>query len=88
MNFKLNGNSLPKYQKKMSFIGHACRNNKCNLVTTCTLGIMPGKRRKGRPGMQYVDNINTWTWASTEESGVHTLGDTSAFVNPAGQLLL
>ena len=40
----------PNYQKKMAFIGHACRNNKCSLVKTCILGMMPGKRRRGALG--------------------------------------
>ena len=28
---------------KMAFFGNACRKNKCNLVKTCILGMMPGK---------------------------------------------
>ena len=36
-------------KRKMAFFGHACRNNKCNLVKTCILGMMPGKRRRGAP---------------------------------------
>ena len=36
-------------KRKMAFFGHACRNNKCNLVKTCILGMMPGKRRSS-PG--------------------------------------
>ena len=30
--------------RKMAFFGHACRNNKCNLVKTCILRMMLGKR--------------------------------------------
>ena len=38
-------------KRKMAlFGGHVCRNNKCNLVKTCILGTMPGKRRRGAPG--------------------------------------
>ena len=55
-------------KRKMSFFGHACRNNKCNLVKICILGMMPGKRRKGRARMQYIDNIKKWTRASLEEN--------------------
>ena len=29
-----------------------------NLVKTCILGMMPGKRRRGHPGMQYIDNVH------------------------------
>ena len=55
-------------KRKMDFFGHSCRNNKCNLVKTCILGMMPGKRKRGRPRMQYIDNINKWTRASLEEN--------------------
>ena len=37
-------------KRKMAFFGHACINNKCNLVKTCILGMMPGKRRRDAPG--------------------------------------
>ena len=53
---------------KVAFFGHACRNNKCNLVKTFNLGMMPGKRGRGRPRMQYIDNIKKWTRASLEEN--------------------
>ena len=44
-------------KRKMDFFGHACKNNKCNIVKTCIFGMMPAKRRRGRPRMQYIDNI-------------------------------
>jgi len=31
-------------------------------------GTMPGARRRGRPRTAWMDNINTWTWLSIEES--------------------
>jgi len=31
-------------------------------------GTMPGARRRGRPGMAWMDNIKTWTGLSVEES--------------------
>ena len=40
----------------------------CNLVNTCILGMMPGKRRRGRPRMQYIDNIKKWTTDHLEEN--------------------
>ena len=55
-------------KRKLAFFGHACRNNKCNLVKTCILGMMSGERRRGRPRMQYIDNIKKWTRASLEEN--------------------
>ena len=33
-------------KRKMTFFGHSCRNNKFNLVKTCILGMMLGKRRR------------------------------------------
>ena len=56
-----------KQEQKNCFFGHACRNNKCNLVKTCILGMMPGKRIRRRLRMQYIDNIKKWTRASSEE---------------------
>ena len=55
-------------KRKLAFFGHSCRNNKCNLVKTCIIGMMSGKRRRGRPRMQYIDNIKKWTRASLEEN--------------------
>ena len=55
-------------KRKMAFFGHACRNNKCNQVKTCILGMMLGKRRRGRPKMQYINNIKKRTKASLEEN--------------------
>ena len=48
---KLDGELLVQIiKRKMAFFGHACRNNKCKLVKTCILGMMPGKRRRDAPG--------------------------------------
>ena len=52
-------------KRKTTFFGHVCRNNKCDLVKTCILGMMPLKRRRGRPRMQYIDNIKKWTLKKT-----------------------
>ena len=67
MNFKLDANSLPELSKKNGFLWTR-RNNKCNLAKTCILGMMSGKRRRGCPRMQYIDNIKNWTKASLEEN--------------------
>ena len=53
-------------KRKIAVFGHACRHNKCDLVKACILGMMPGERRRGRPMMQYIDNIKKWTRASVE----------------------
>ena len=55
-------------KRKMAFFGHACRNNKCNIVKTCILGKIPGKGRRGRARMQYIDNSKKWTRTSLEEN--------------------
>ena len=40
MNLKQDANSLPKIiKRKMAFFGHACRNNRCDLVKTCIHGM-------------------------------------------------
>ena len=69
MNFKLDANSLAKLSKEkwLSLDMHA-ETIQCNLVKTCILGMMPGKRRRGRPSMQYIVNIKKSTRASLEEN--------------------
>ena len=60
-------------KSKTALFGHAQiahRNNRCNLVKTCILGMMLGKRRRGDPGMrmQDTDNVMEWARASLEEN--------------------
>ena len=43
----------PMIKEEIAFFGHAWRNNMCNLVKTCILGMMPGKE-EGAPSMQYT----------------------------------
>ena len=33
---------------KMAFFGHACKNNGCNLIKKCIIGMVPGKE-EGAP---------------------------------------
>ena len=42
-------------KRKLSFIGHACR-SKCSLMKDIMRGKVEGKRGRGRPRMQYIDN--------------------------------
>ena len=52
---KQDANPSPKIiKRKMALFGHACRDNRCNLVKKCILVMMPGKK-KGCPRMQYID---------------------------------
>ena len=46
-------------KRKMAFFGHACSNNKCNLVKTCILGMMSGKEEGGVLGCNtLITSIN------------------------------
>ena len=36
-----------------------------------------GEKKKGRPRMQYIDNIKKWTWTSLEENVRVTDGRTA-----------
>ena len=61
MNFKQAANSLLKLLKKWLSLD-------MHLVNTCILGMMHGKRTRGRTRMKYIDNIKKWTRASLEEN--------------------
>ena len=47
-------------KRKLSFIGHACR-SKCSLMKDIMQGKVEGKRGRGRPRMQYIENAKSWT---------------------------
>ena len=53
-------------KRKLSFIGHACR-SKCSLMKNIMQGKVEGKRGRGRPRMQYIDNAKSWTRKSASE---------------------
>ena len=53
-------------KRKLSFIGHACR-SKCSLMKDIMQGKVEGKRGRGRPRMQYIDNAKSWTGKSASE---------------------
>ena len=57
-------------KRKMAFFGDACRNNKCNLVKTCILGMMSREKEEdGAPGCNTsIDTIKKWTMASLKEN--------------------
>ena len=60
------------------------RHNSINFMTTVKLRLCPIQIIHIKEGLYRI-------WCGVNrlgDSGVHTLGDTSAFVNPAGQLLL
>ena len=53
-------------KRKLSFIGHACRSN-CSLMKDIMQEKVKGKRGRGRPRMQYIDNAKSWTGKSASE---------------------
>jgi len=54
--------------RKLAYYGHTMRKQGSCLEKEIMQGIMPGARRRGRPRTAWMDNINTWTGHSTEES--------------------
>jgi len=51
--------------RKLAYYGHTMRKLREKEVMQ---GTMPGARRRGRPRTVWMDNINTWTGLSVEES--------------------
>ena len=47
---------------------HACSSKTANITLVGLQGTMPGARWRGRPCTAWIDNINTWTGLSVEES--------------------
>ena len=53
---------------KLAYYGHTMRKRGSCLEKEIMQRTMPGARRRERPRMVWVDNINTWTGLSVEES--------------------
>ncbi|GFO33066.1 endonuclease-reverse transcriptase [Plakobranchus ocellatus] len=53
-------------KRKLTFFGHTCR-SKCTLMKNILQGRMEGKRQRGRPRINYFDNIKSWTQMTTRE---------------------
>ena len=54
--------------RKLAYYGHTMRKRGSCLEKEVMQGKMPGARRRGRPSTAWMDNINTWTKLSVEES--------------------
>ena len=54
--------------KKLSYFGHTCREGGCDLTRSALFGRMPGPRRRGRPRLQYTDNVKKWTRRTLTEN--------------------
>ncbi|GFO02512.1 charged multivesicular body protein 6 [Plakobranchus ocellatus] len=53
-------------KRKLTFFGHTCR-SKCTLMKNILQRRMEGKRQRGRPRINYFDNIKYWTQMTTRE---------------------
>ena len=54
-------------KRKLSYFGHLCRDNGCQITKTVVEGYVEGRRRRGRPRQQYIDNIKQWTQLTTSQ---------------------
>ena len=54
--------------RKLAYYGHTMRKQVNCLEKKIMQGALPGARRRGRPCMAWMDNTNTWTGLSMEES--------------------
>jgi len=54
--------------RKLAYYGHTMRKQGSCLEIEIMQGTMPGARKRGRPHTAWIDNINTWTGLSVEES--------------------
>jgi len=54
--------------RKLAYYGHTMRKQRSCLEKEIMQRIMPGARRRGRPGTAWMDNVNTWTGLPVEES--------------------
>ena len=44
-------------KRKLSYFGHLCRDHGYQIMKTVVEGCVEGRRRRGRPRKQYIDNI-------------------------------
>ena len=54
--------------RKLAYYGHTMRKQGSCLEKDIMQGTMPGAHRRGRPRTAWMDNVNTWTEPSVEES--------------------
>jgi len=47
-------------KRKLGLFGHICRMEDSRKIKSVMLGIMGGKGRRGRPNMEWIDNIKDW----------------------------
>ena len=54
-------------KRKLTYYGHLCRDHGCQITKTVVEGYVEGRRRRGRPRKQYIDNIKQWTQFTTSQ---------------------
>ena len=54
-------------KRKLTYYGHLCRDHDCQITKTVVEGYVEGRRRRGRPRKQYIDNIKQWTQLTTSQ---------------------
>ena len=54
-------------KRKLTYYGHLCRDHGCQITKTVVEGYVEGRRRRGRPRKQYIDNIKQWTQLTTSQ---------------------
>ena len=61
---------LPQVVKnKLSYFGHTCREDGCQIVKAAILGLKGGRTR-GRPRLCYTDNVKEWLKPSSLKEAV------------------
>ena len=48
-------------KRKLSYFRHLCRDHGCQITETVVEGYVEGKRRRGKPRKQPIDDIKQWT---------------------------
>ena len=54
-------------KRKLSFFGHAIRNENCTLMKDILQGSIESSRKQGRPRTNYHMNVKDWTGLRTSE---------------------
>jgi len=54
--------------RKLKLFGHICRMDDNRLVKIVVFGMMNGKNKRGRPSMEWIDDIKEWC-----QTDIHTL---------------
>ena len=74
-------------KRKLSYFGHLCRDHGCQITKTVVEGYVDGRRIRGRPRKQYMDNIKQWTKMTTLQC-VRTAEDRSRWKQLVSQAMV